>query len=121
MVTRKPAPIAGLRVFVTGAGPRAVHALARAFREVPADKLVIYLKFFCKRLASKRDRRYLTSRFARVVSSVVEQLAFNQLVVGSNPTRPTRFTALAACSGGRFSCAQSAVGAAAAATTALSA
>ena len=27
----------------------------------------------------------------RVVSSVVEQLAFNQLVVGSNPTRPTMY------------------------------
>ena len=34
-------------------------------------------------------------RTTRVVSSVVEQLAFNQLVEGSNPSRPTTYGPLA--------------------------
>jgi hypothetical protein len=36
----------------------------------------------------------------RVVSSVVEQLAFNQLVDGSNPSRPTRITKVTVQSAG---------------------
>src|SRR5690554_5473775 len=42
-----------------------------------------------KILAMRRHNQYYLHPFGWVVSSVVEQLAFNQLVVGSNPTRPT--------------------------------
>ena len=81
---RKPAPVAGLRVSKDTKG-------GGVSRRSVVVKLVICLKFFRERLASSREWRYLTPRFARVVSSVVEQLAFNQLVEGSNPSRPTIF------------------------------
>src|SRR5690554_4862401 len=42
-----------------------------------------------KILAMRRHNQYYLHPFGWVVSSVVEQLAFNQLVVGSTPTRPT--------------------------------
>src|SRR5690554_5096427 len=38
----------------------------------------------------KRRKLVLCAPFQRAVSSVVEQLAFNQLVDGSNPSRPTK-------------------------------
>ena len=37
--------------------------------------------------------RKICIRSGGSLAQLVEQLAFNQLVVGSNPTRPTRFNA----------------------------